>query len=202
MEILVLYMSTIDPFSPLSDSSSGRGIWHDQEDDIVLILTMWVNKRPKYGGYVFDREFLRRDRQEAHNQLMHNYFCLNPVYLERYFRRWFRMYMELCLRILPNAWRDMAVPSSIEKMCHAADLGDAVPYFKAAVGDAKKLMPKNSIFAGLNFTSSTFMCPKTELWLVMLRAPHDICMLWIYSWWVEEGNPFLRKNNPQSIPVK
>ncbi|XP_022024270.1 uncharacterized protein LOC110924583 [Helianthus annuus] len=42
---------------------------------------------------------LERDRLGAHEHLMHDYFCENPLYDDAQFRRWFRMSRHLFLRI-------------------------------------------------------------------------------------------------------
>ena len=50
----------------------------------------------------------------------------------------------------------MTVPSSIEKMCPADDVGDVVPYFRAAVGDV--------------LTTAVFgMCYHTQILLDLFR---------------------------------
>ena len=64
-----------------------------------MILAMHVNKKPKHGGSVFDRQKLWKERIDAHNRLMRNYFVENPTYPESYFRRRFRMSTELFRRI-------------------------------------------------------------------------------------------------------
>lgn len=56
-----------------------------EEEDIALVLMMHANKKPKHGGSVIGHEYLRRDRQEAHERLMHNYFRPKLMYPERYF---------------------------------------------------------------------------------------------------------------------
>ena len=60
-----------------------------------MILAMQINKRPKHGGSVFGRQKSWRERIEGHNRLMRNYFVENPTYPESYFRRRFRMSIEL-----------------------------------------------------------------------------------------------------------
>ena len=65
------------------------------EGDIAMIVMMHKNKKLKHGGSVFGREFLWKERKEAGDRLWHNYFATIPPYLERHFRRWFRMSMSL-----------------------------------------------------------------------------------------------------------
>jgi hypothetical protein len=78
------------------DDSSSDEEWELEEDeDIAMVLMLHKNKRPKHGGSVFGRETLRRLRQDADNTLMRNYFGPTPVFPERYFRRRFRMSIEL-----------------------------------------------------------------------------------------------------------
>ena len=69
----------------------------EEEEDLAMILAMHINKKPKHGGSV--REKIWRDRIDAHNRLMKNYFVENPTYPESYFRRRFRMSIELFRRI-------------------------------------------------------------------------------------------------------
>ena len=64
-----------------------------------MILAMHINKKPKHGGSVMGREKIWRDRIDAHNRLMKNYFVENPTYPESYFHRRFRMSTDLFRRI-------------------------------------------------------------------------------------------------------
>ena len=66
-----------------------------QEEDVAMILAMHINKKPKHDGSVFCRKKLWRKRIEGHNRLMRNYFVENPICPESYFRRRFRMSIEL-----------------------------------------------------------------------------------------------------------
>jgi hypothetical protein len=67
----------------------------EEEEDIVIILALHKNKRPKHSGSMFDRERLMRVWIEGDHRLVKNYFVASPVYPERYFRLRFRMGMEL-----------------------------------------------------------------------------------------------------------
>ena len=66
---------------------------HDEEEDvqeeeeIAMILLSHKAKKPKHGGSVMGREYIRRERHEAHEKLMRSYFVDKPVFPERYFRR-------------------------------------------------------------------------------------------------------------------
>ena len=76
------------------DYSSSDDEWDmSEEEDIAMIMALHHNrnKRPKHGGSVLGREKLWRERIEGHNKLMRHYFVEQPIYLERYFRRRFRM---------------------------------------------------------------------------------------------------------------
>ena len=50
-----------------------------------MLTMVHKNKRPKHGGSVFGREFLQRERVEAHDILICNYFIPTPIYPEKYF---------------------------------------------------------------------------------------------------------------------
>ena len=71
----------------------------EEEEDLAMIISMHINKKPKHGGSVMGREKIWRDRIDAHNRLMKNYFMENPTYPESYFRRRFRMSTDLFRRI-------------------------------------------------------------------------------------------------------
>ena len=66
-----------------------------EEEDLAMVLAMHINKKPKHGGSVFGRQKLWKERIDAHNRLMRNYFAENPTYPESYFRRRFRMSIKL-----------------------------------------------------------------------------------------------------------
>ena len=83
----------------LSFDSSDEEFDLQEKEDLAIILAMQINKRPKHGGSVFGRRKLWREWIEGHNRLMRNYFVENPTYHESYFRRRFRMSIELFKRI-------------------------------------------------------------------------------------------------------
>ena len=66
-----------------------------EEEDLAMILVMHINKKPKHGGSVMGRQKIWRDRIDAHNRLMRNYFVENPTYPESYVQCRFRMSIEL-----------------------------------------------------------------------------------------------------------
>ena len=66
-----------------------------EEDDLAMVLAMHINKKPKHGGSVFGRQKLWRERIDADNRLMMNYFAQIPIYPESYFRRRFRISIKL-----------------------------------------------------------------------------------------------------------
>ena len=67
----------------------------EEEEELAMLLAVHLNKKPKLGGSVVGRQRLWRERIEGHNKLMRMYFCENPTYPERYFRRRFRMRISL-----------------------------------------------------------------------------------------------------------
>ena len=71
-----------------------------EEKDIAMILAMHINKKSKHGSLVFGRQKLWRKMIDGHNKLMRNYFVKNPIYPESYFRRRFRMSIELFKHIV------------------------------------------------------------------------------------------------------
>lgn len=74
--------------------------WDEEEDfAILMLLEMETNKRLKHGGSVVGHAVIRRKRQEVHQSLMRDYFAPNPVYPERYFRRRYRMSIDLWMLI-------------------------------------------------------------------------------------------------------
>ncbi|XP_071683310.1 uncharacterized protein [Lolium perenne] len=70
---------------------------YDQEEDenISLLLAYRAVKKPKIGGSVFGRQKLWRERIEGHERLMRSYFNDNAIFPESYFRRRFRMSINL-----------------------------------------------------------------------------------------------------------
>jgi hypothetical protein len=92
-------MSAYDENLGYGSSSEEEDEW-DEEDDLALLMMMEMeqNKRRKHGGSRVGREVIRRRRQEGHQRLILDYFGLEglpPVYPERYFRRRFRMGIDL-----------------------------------------------------------------------------------------------------------
>src|SRR4051812_33746526 len=77
-------------FSLWDDSSSEEECDMTEQEDTASILMMHKNKRSK---------LIRRDRQGAHDRLMHNYSGPNLMCPERYFRRRFRLSLDLFLYI-------------------------------------------------------------------------------------------------------
>jgi hypothetical protein len=71
----------------------------NEEEDIAMLVAMHKGKKPKHGGSVYGRAFIRRERVEAHKWLMRNYFGSPPVFPERYFRRRFRISKDLFIHI-------------------------------------------------------------------------------------------------------
>ena len=82
-----------------SFDSSDKEFDLQEAEDLAIILSMQINKRPKHGGSVFGHQKLWRERIKGHNRLMRNYFVENPTYPKSYFRRRFRMSIELFKRI-------------------------------------------------------------------------------------------------------
>lgn len=62
---------------------------------MLLTVHSTMNKKPKHGGSTMGLEYIRRQQEEAHAKLMTNYFVERPVFPERYFRRRFRMSIDL-----------------------------------------------------------------------------------------------------------
>ena len=79
----------------LSYTSSDEEFDLEEEENVLMLLALHANKRPKHGGSVYDRQKLWRERIDGHNRLMRSYFVDNPIYPEPYFRRCFRMSIEL-----------------------------------------------------------------------------------------------------------
>ena len=79
----------------LSHDSSDDEFDLQEEEDLAMVLAMHINKKLKHGGSVLGRQKLWRDRIDAHNRLTRHYFAENPTYPESYFRRRFRMRIEL-----------------------------------------------------------------------------------------------------------
>ena len=80
----------------LYDDSLSDEEWDlEEEKDIAMVLILHKNKRSKHGGSIWGYETLRRLRRDADDNLMRNYFGPTPIFLERYFRRRFRMSKDL-----------------------------------------------------------------------------------------------------------
>ena len=80
----------------LSYSSDDEEFDLDEDEAIAMILLMHKNKRPKkHGGSVFGRAVIPRERIDADQRLMRNYFNENPIFPEHRFRRRFRMSTKL-----------------------------------------------------------------------------------------------------------
>ncbi|KAK1661081.1 hypothetical protein QYE76_049240 [Lolium multiflorum] len=85
------------PFARKSSSydSSDDEFDQEEEENISILLAYRAVKRPKFGGSVFGRQKLWRERIEGHEKLMRSYFNENPIFPESYFRRRFRMSLNL-----------------------------------------------------------------------------------------------------------
>ena len=58
-------MSSVDS-SFVDDSSSDEEFDLHEEEDIAMLVTMHKGKKPKHGGSVYGRAFIRRERIDAH----------------------------------------------------------------------------------------------------------------------------------------
>ena len=88
-----------------SYNSSDEEFDLEEEENILILLAIHANKKPKHGGSVFGRQKLWRERMDAHNRLMRNYFVDNPIYPDPYFQCRFRMSIELFKRIVDELKR-------------------------------------------------------------------------------------------------
>jgi hypothetical protein len=70
-----------------------------------MLLAYRAVKKPKIGGSVFGRQKLRRERIKGHEKLMRSYFNENPIFPENYFRRHFRMSIDLFKHIAMEVTR-------------------------------------------------------------------------------------------------
>lgn len=68
--------------SSWDDSSKDEEFDLAEEKDIALLVAMHERKKPKHDGSVFGREFIRRERVQAHERLMCNYFGTPHVFSE------------------------------------------------------------------------------------------------------------------------
>ena len=64
-----------------------------------MLVAIHEREKSEHDGSVFGREFIRRERVEAHKRLMRNYFGTPPLFSERFFRRRFRMSKDLFIHI-------------------------------------------------------------------------------------------------------
>jgi hypothetical protein len=85
----------IDMF--FEDSSS------DDDDDLDMFTLLLVDyarkKKRKRRGSIVGREVVPRPQQSGHDKLFQDYFCENPIYGHRFFRRCFRMSRRLFIHI-------------------------------------------------------------------------------------------------------
>lgn len=91
-------MSSVDS-SFVDDSSSDEEFDLHEEEEVAMLVAMHKRKKPKHGGSVHGRTFIRRKRIDAHKRLVRNYFASSPVFPENYFRHRFRMSKGLFFRI-------------------------------------------------------------------------------------------------------
>jgi hypothetical protein len=70
-----------------------------------MLLAYRAVKKPKIGGLVFGRQKLCRERIEGHEKLMRSYFNEKPIFPENYFRRRFRMSIDLFKHIATEVTR-------------------------------------------------------------------------------------------------
>ena len=85
--------------------SSDKEFDIQEEEEVAMILAIRATKKRKHGGSVVGRVRLRRERMEAHERLMRHYFVEHPIYSESYFRRCFRMGINLFKHIAENLER-------------------------------------------------------------------------------------------------
>jgi hypothetical protein len=77
----------------------------EEEENISMLLAYRAVKKPKIGGSVFGRQKLWRERIEGHEKLMRSYFNENLIFPENYFRRRFRMSINLFKHIATEVTR-------------------------------------------------------------------------------------------------
>ena len=82
-----------------SYGSSDEEFDMQEEEDPAIIVAMHANKKLKHGGSTMGRWKLWRDKIDAHNRLIRNYFPEDTTYPKLYFQRRFRMSIELFKRI-------------------------------------------------------------------------------------------------------
>jgi hypothetical protein len=90
-------MSSSKSSSSFDYTTSDEEFDMEEEEDIAMVLALHErnNKRSKRGSSVLGTVKLRRERIDADQRLMRNYFIEDPIYPERWFRHWFRMGTEL-----------------------------------------------------------------------------------------------------------
>jgi hypothetical protein len=73
----------------------------EEEEDMMMLLALQARAKrpPKRGDSVFGRRRFWRERIEGHDKLMRMYFNEHPPFPESYFRRRFRMSIDLLKRI-------------------------------------------------------------------------------------------------------
>jgi hypothetical protein len=95
------------------DSSS------DDDDDLdmftLLLVDYAMKKKRKRRGSIVGRVVVRRPQQSGHDKLFRDYFCENPIYGHRFFRRRFRMSRHLFICIA-NAVKEHSV-FCVEEKC-------------------------------------------------------------------------------------
>ena len=64
----------------MDDSSSDEEFDPIEEENIAMLVALHKWKKPKHGSSVFGREFIRRERVDAHKRLMRNYLASPPVF--------------------------------------------------------------------------------------------------------------------------
>ena len=72
-------MSSVDS-SFVDDSSSDEEFDLHEEEEIAMLVAMHKRKKPKHGGSVYGRAFIRRERIDAHKRLVRNYFASSHVF--------------------------------------------------------------------------------------------------------------------------
>lgn len=77
-------MSSVDS-SFVDNSSSNKEFDLQEEEEIAMLVAMHKRKKPKHGGSVYVRVFIRREHIDAHKRLVRNYFASSPIFPENYF---------------------------------------------------------------------------------------------------------------------
>ena len=58
----------------LSYTSSDEEFDLEEEENVLMLLALHANKRPKHGGSVYGRQKLWKERIDGHDRLMRSYF--------------------------------------------------------------------------------------------------------------------------------